>query len=188
MKRLFKPCRKYREDLCVAASELPAEDRAASESHLATCPGCQKYRDEIANMTALLAASGELFPKVEPGEQTHARWTRDFEAAVKPKRSIATRVFLGFLDWSRDMVRPCRWLWAAMAAIWVVVFSLNVSQRTVEKTQTTHRPSPEMLRALLALEGFLPGPNRAGQEREAGPPQPASPQPRSEHRPDSKPS
>jgi hypothetical protein len=171
MKYLFSPCRKYREDLCAAtSSDLSARNRGGLEHHLQACTDCQKYRDEIEIVTSLLAAGGKLFPEVEPRETTQTRWARDFEAAVEPAHSIATRVFLGFLDWSRDMVWPHRRIWAGMAAIWVLIVGLNVSPRAKEEAEISHRPSPEIMQALLATEGFLPGPNRTGENREAKPP------------------
>ena len=186
MKRIFNPCRKYREALCAAMSgDLPAADRSALEQHLATCAGCQKYRDEIGNVTTLLSASHKLFADVQPGETAQAHWARDFESATKSDHSIATKVFHSVLNWCRDMVLPCRWIWAGMVAVWLVVLGLNVSQRASEETQIAHRPSPEMMRALLALEGFLPDTRK---EREANPPRRPAPQPRTEQHPDSKPS
>jgi hypothetical protein len=181
MTRLFNPCRKYRGDLCaVASGDLPAENRADVEHHLETCADCQRYRDEIGSVTALLAAGGKRFSSVEPREIAQRRWARDFEAAVKPGPSIATRVFCRFLDWSRDLVWPCRRIWAGLAAIWVVILGLNASTRAKEEVRTSHRPSPEIMRALLAREGFLPGPSRAADDREAEPPRLPSPRPRSE--------
>jgi anti-sigma factor RsiW len=189
MKRIFNLCRKHREALCVMLSgDLPATDRASLEQHLSACAGCQKYRTEIGKVTTLLSASRKLFIKVQPNKTARARWARDFETATKPAPSTATKIFHGFLDWTREMVRPCRWIWTGLAAVWVVVLGLNVSQKTPKETQAARRPSPEMMRALLAVEGFLPGPNRTGQEHEADPPKPLSRQPGSEQHPDSKPS
>ena len=181
MTRDYKPCRKYREELCaVLSGELPAEDRAGLENHLEACADCQRYRDEIGSVTAVLAAGGELIREVQPRETTQARWARDFEAAVEPAQSMATKVFRGILDWSRDIVWPCRRIWAGMAAIWIVILGLNASQRTKGEAQASHRLSPETMRALLAREGFLPGPGRTVGESEAESSRPLSTQPRSD--------
>jgi len=169
MTRDYKPCRKYREELCaVLSGEFPAEDRAGLENHLEACADCQRYRDEIGSVAAVLAAGGELFREVQPGETTQARWAKEFGAAVEPAQSMATKVFRGILDWSRDMVWPGRRIWAGMAAIWIVILGLNASQRTKGETQaSSHQPPPKMMRALLAREGFLPGPGRTVGESEA---------------------
>jgi anti-sigma factor RsiW len=181
MTRLFNPCRKHREELCALMSgDAPAKDRAGLEDHLDTCADCRKYRAEVGSMTALLSTGGELFRDIEPSEATQRRWAKDFEAAGEPRHSIATRVFRRFLDWTWDMVWPCRRLWAGLAAIWLLIFGLNLSQRSKEQTQAARGPSPEMLRAFLAIEGFLPGSSPATDARQAIPPRSASPQPRSE--------
>jgi hypothetical protein len=177
MKHLFDPCSNYREDLCAATSgDLAATDRVAMENHLKTCAGCQKYRDEIGSVTALMAVGGKLFANIEPRETSRIRWARDFEAAIEPASSIAAGLFRRFLHWSRDMVWPCRRIWAGMAAIWVIIACLNISQMTKEKALAAHRPSPEILRAFLAVEGFLPGPT-GKTDRKAGAPKSRSPQP-----------
>src|SRR5262245_1113876 len=99
MTRLFNPCGKYREDLCALMSgDLPPRDRVSLVHHLDTCADCQKYRDEIGNVTSRLTAWKEILPDVELSESTQMRWTRDFEAAVEPTHSFAARVFGRFLD------------------------------------------------------------------------------------------
>jgi hypothetical protein len=189
MKRLFDPCRKYREDICVVTSgELPVADRARLERHLETCADCRRYRDEIGGVAVLLGTSGKLFADVEPREATQIHWQKDFEAAIKPADSITTRVFRGVLNVSRDMIWPARRIWAGMAAAWVLVLGLNASSRAKEEAQAARQPSPEFIRALLAREGFLPGAGRTAEVREAEPPLSRSPQPRSEQRRESKPS
>jgi len=189
MKRLFGPCRGYRVDICaVASDDLPDADRACLERHLESCAECRRYRDDIGDVTALLATTGKLFADVEPREATQIRWQKDFEAAIKPADSVTTRVFRGLLDWSRGMIWPARRIWAGMAAVWVLVLGLNASSRAKEEAQAARQPSPEFIRALLAREGFLPGAGRTAEVREAEPPLSRSPQPRSEQRRESKPS
>src|SRR5215831_7087002 len=147
MTRLFNPCRTHRENLCALISgDLPVKDRASLEDHLATCADCRRYRDEIGSVSALLSVGAELLAEVEPSETTQTRWARDFEAAGELRHSIATRAFRRFLDWTRDMVWPCRRILAGLAAIWIVIFGLNLSQRTKEQAQASRSPSPEMLR------------------------------------------
>jgi hypothetical protein len=181
MTRLFNSCRKYRENLCaMTSSDLPPEDRVRLERHLASCADCRQYRDDIGSMTALLTAGGELFPDVEPSESTCMRWATDFEAAIEPGCSTVTRALRGFLDWSRDMVWPCRRIWAGIAAIWLVILGLSATQRA--KNEAQGYPSPEIMRALLAREGFLPGASRTAEGGSVEPTGQSPPQPRSEQR------
>jgi anti-sigma factor RsiW len=176
MKRLFDPCRKYQVDICaVGSGELPAADRACLERHLESCADCRRYRDEIGDVTALLSTSGKLFGEVEPREATQIRWQKDIEAAIKPADPITTRVFRGLLDLCRDMIWPARRIWVGMAAVWVLVLTLNVSSRSNEQTQVRRQPAPEFIRALLAREGFLPGAGRPAEGREPESSRSASP-------------
>jgi anti-sigma factor RsiW len=178
---MFSPCRKYREELCVAINgELPAGDRAALERHLEACPDCQKYRGEIGKLTALLTAGGELFQDIVPRETTQMRWAKEFERAVHPAHSTSTGACRAILDWSWDLMWPYRRIWAVMAAIWIVILGLNAAQRTEREAQASSRPSPEIMRALLACEGFLPGYVNTGEASTTKPPKSPSPQHRSE--------
>ena len=189
--RLF--CRKYRESLCaVMSGDVSPEDHAALEAHLEVCPDCRKYRNEIGGVTALLSAGGEFFRDVDPSESTRSRWAGDFQKALEPANN-ARRLWMGagifrrLLDWSRDMIWPSRRVWAGMAAIWLVILGLNLSQRTKQQAQGSNGPSPEMIRAFLALEGFLPGSSSSSDTRDAEPATPRSPQPRSERHRESNP-
>jgi anti-sigma factor RsiW len=188
MTRLFNPCRKCRENICALLSgDLPAADRAEAANHLAACADCRTYRDQIGSMTAVLGASDELFSDIKLSEATQMRWAREFESATEPTRSIAARIVLNFLDWTRDMIWPCRRIWAGLAAIWIVILGLDASQRVDDQARASRAPSPEIMRALLAREGFVPGPNRPSKERSAEPSRQSSP-PRSERGRESKPS
>jgi anti-sigma factor RsiW len=42
---------------------LPSEDAARFEAHLAVCPGCQAYLEQVRSTIAVTRASGEV---VEP--------------------------------------------------------------------------------------------------------------------------
>ena len=170
------------------SGELPSADRASLEYHLAACTACQRYQDEMSSVTALLAVGDELYPEVEPGKAAEMRWARDFEAAIEPAHSFTARVARGFLDWTRDMVFPCRRIWAGLVAVCVLVLSLNAWQSAKEDAQDSHRPPPEMIRALLVREGFLSGSSRAGADRGTEPPRPTSLQPQSKQHRESKPS
>jgi hypothetical protein len=74
-----------------------------------------------------------------------------------------------------------------MAAIWVVILSLNASLSAKERARISHQPSSEILRALLAREGFLAR-GQTAEGREAELPKPLAPRPRSERHRDSNPS
>ena len=181
--RLLSPCRKYREDLCaVMSGDVGAEDHARLEEHLEACVACQRYRDEIGSVAAFLASGKDLVAEVEPHETSRTRWNRDFDAAIEPAHSIAIKVSRGLLDWSRDMVWPCRRTWAGMAVLWMLILCLNSWPKAQEEAQASQRPAPQILRALLAREGFLAGPGHATEGGEPEPPHQAPPQTRNERR------
>jgi hypothetical protein len=54
---------------------------------------------------------------------------------------------LGFFDklW-RELVWPCRRIWAGLAAVWILIFMVNVSQRDGSQIITAKSsPSPELI-------------------------------------------
>jgi predicted anti-sigma-YlaC factor YlaD len=134
----------------LAAGALPPQDRARLERHLANCAGCRKYYDEIKDVAGLLANSGKAFAGLEPGESAQQRWDKDFEAATRQRQLMRAAVF----HWCRDIVRPFRWVWAGMAAIWLGLFAVNFRAQEASRTMASSRPPPELVKAFLVSEGF----------------------------------
>jgi hypothetical protein len=94
--------------------------------------------------------------------------------------TLANAIRLSFLE----LVWPCRRTWTALAAVWVLIFIFNVSQR--DKSELAARklppPSSEAVMAWRQQERLLAeliGPNET---RAVEPPKPFLPQPRSEGR------
>lgn len=83
-------------------------------------------------------------------------------------------------SWWRELLWPCPQAWAGLAAVWAVIFVLNVASRDPVQVAKTSKavPAPEILialrehRRLLAELIGLPAP--------IGPPKPADPKPRGE--------
>ena len=84
----------------------------------------------------------------------------------------------------RELIWPCRRIWAGLAAIWILIFVFNLSQRDPSELMAKKLPppSPEMILAFRQQQRLLAeliGPNET---RAAEPAKPFLPQPRSEGR------
>jgi hypothetical protein len=132
------------------------------ERHQTAAPKLDAIRQEVVEVAA----------DVNRRKQTVRELT--FVAA------LANAIRLSFLE----LVWPCRRTWTALAAVWVLIFIFNVSQR--DKSELAARklppPSPEAVMAWRQQERLLAeliGPNET---RAVEPPKPFLPQPRSEGR------
>jgi hypothetical protein len=101
----------------------------------------------------------------------------------KIKKSETGKMPVLLLIW-HELVWPSRRIWAGLAAIWILIFVFNLSQRDPSElmAQKSPPPSPEMILAFRQQQQLLAeliGPNET---HAAQPPKPFSPQPRSEQR------
>jgi len=180
MRRFLNECGHYRASLCLlAGGTLPDFERAGVKNHVANCAGCRKYYDEIKSLTVTLSNWENPFSHIEPDQNTHARWAKDFQAATEPIHPSRFEFIISFLDWCRDMIWPCRRIWTGLAAVWMVILAVDFSAR--DATQSPAKP--EMLRALLESEGFLAESTSPHESRVATPLKPSLSPPRSERRP-----
>jgi len=100
---------------------------------------------------------------------------------IKKSETGATPVLR--LIW-RELIWPSRRIWAGLAAVWVLIFVFNFSQRDPAElmARKSPSPSPEMILTFRQQERLLAeliGPNET---QAAEPPKPFLPQPRSEGR------
>jgi hypothetical protein len=94
--------------------------------------------------------------------------------------ALANAIRLSFLE----LIWPCRRIWTGLAAVWILIFIFNFSQRDPSEltARKTPPPSPEMILTFRQQEKLLTeliGPN---EPQAAAPPKPFLPQPRSEGR------
>ena len=84
----------------------------------------------------------------------------------------------------RELVWPCRGIWAGLAAVWFVILAVNISLRDHSPTVATKssEPSPEMILAFWRQEQSLIELIEPHRPRVAAPPKPALPRPRSQRR------
>jgi len=81
MKWFFKPCGRYRQNICLLASDaLSEEEKAQALDHLASCADCRKYFDQIKAVAAPLANWERSFAQIEAGPTLQMRWTNALSA------------------------------------------------------------------------------------------------------------
>ncbi|HUB87699.1 MAG TPA: hypothetical protein VMB22_07375 [Verrucomicrobiae bacterium] len=99
------------------------------------------------------------------------------------RRSQTTATMILKTFWL-ELVWPCRRIWAGLAAVWVLIFVFNLSQRDPSElmARKTPSPSPQMVLAFWQQEKLLDELMGPDKPPAVEPPQPFLPQPRSELR------
>ena len=84
----------------------------------------------------------------------------------------------------RELIFPCRRIWAGLAAVWILIFAFNVSQRDPSElmARKTPPPSPEMILTLRQQEILLAELIGQNEPQAAEPPKTFLPRPSSERR------
>jgi hypothetical protein len=89
-------------------------------------------------------------------EVLSAEFIREGRRVAVPKFRVADTVTLPLLVW-RELIWPSRRIWTGLAAIWILIFIFNVSQR--DKSELAARklppPSPEAIMAFRQQEKLL---------------------------------
>jgi anti-sigma factor RsiW len=192
MKWFWNPCRRHRRTICLlAGGALAAPERNELKAHLAECADCRKYHDEMVSLAKPLAGWEINFAHVEPTPETQIRWAKAIQAVADVNRrkqpvreltfaaTLANVVRLLFLE----LVWPCRHVWAALAAVWVVILAVNYSVH--DRGLVAEKSAPPFLEMSMTfpqqekLLAELMGPN---EPRVAAPLKPFSPRPSSERR------
>jgi hypothetical protein len=129
-------------------------------------PAGFKTSADISVRTLLRPGTGAL----RPNEVSFAGW--------KQLRLLRYRV----LDWCKEVIWPCRRIWTGLAAVWLILLGINLSEQHPAQTDAAKhsQPSLEMVRAYLTHEGFLAKPSGDRQNGTAERPALPVPSPRSE--------
>jgi len=126
MKRLWNPCARHRESICLlAAGALPEAGRGAVENHLAACADCRNYFDEIKRAATPFANWKKDFAHLEPDQALQERWAKAVRAAGQSEPVGRVRAGEAVFGWCREVIWPCRRAWAGMAALWLVMWTIN---------------------------------------------------------------
>jgi hypothetical protein len=149
-------CRRWREAIRLSVCESVAGELTTRiQSHLAACPDCRRYEEELLAATAGLRWLGS--EDVQPRPGFRARWTRAVEETARPSRIGATAEAL--VAWWRGLLlrnlRPA----LGVASLWVLALLFRLSAPEVPPlTQTTAARSPaEIYRVLGGREQLLAG-------------------------------
>ena len=143
-------CKSQRESLCLLATDtLPESERSELEAHLKHCADCRDYFNELRRVTAPLAHWEETLAHIEPSQSFQRRWENAILSAAetKPVRSPAAKISLREI-W-REWLRPFRYAWAGMVALWLVMASMNFGLSRTERAATVAQsaPAPAMVQA-----------------------------------------
>ena len=134
----------------------------------------------------LLEQHRSAAPKLDAIRREVMKVAADVNRRKQPVReltfaaALANAIRLSFLE----LIWPCRRIWTGLAAVWILIFIFNFSQRDPSEltARKTPPPSPEMILTFRQQEKLLAeliGPN---EPQAAAPPKPFLPQPRSEGR------
>jgi hypothetical protein len=190
MKWFWDPCRRHRANLCLLAGNALSEPETNKLTlHLAECADCRKYHDEIISVAKPLTDWETNFAHIEPTPDTQIRWAKAIQAAADVNRreqpvreltfaaTVGNAVRLSF----RELIWPCRRIWAGLAAVWILVLAVNVSMHDrSQATMATTAPSAEMIMTWRQQERLLAELMDPNEPRVAVPPKPFSPRPSSE--------
>jgi anti-sigma factor RsiW len=175
-------------------SELDAKSSLEVEQHLKTCPDCARFFAEAEELNARLMAG------LNQGPRTAALWAQ-IESSVVTAGSSASRsrttartsqpvgwpAMLGALGAQlRAGWQASRWAWTGLAAVWMVILSLNLTAREPKAPPVARQevPSPSEMRLalkqkhlLMAELAFTSEPAPADKPK-AAPPSPRSDRPK----------
>jgi anti-sigma factor RsiW len=158
MKWSFDPCKRYRQDISLLASGVLTElERNEISNHLAACVDCRKYYEEIRAVTVPLANWEGSFADVYPTTAAQNRWARAIQAAGRPEPVRRVTPAAPLREWLRDVIWPCRRIWAGLAAVWLMILAGNLSlhehpQAVMAKSS---RVSQEMIMAIKDRQNIL---------------------------------
>jgi len=158
MKWLFNPCRRYRQDISLLASGvLPQPERDEVKNHLAACPNCRNYYEEMMALKMTLANWQQDLAHLQPTQAARNRWARAIQTAGKPKAVRHLTPAMAFREWSRDVIWPCRRVWTGLATVWVLILAGNFSLHDHSQTLSAKSspPSQEMIMALKDRQNIL---------------------------------
>ena len=114
-------CRRRQDASLLAAGALGEEERMELERHLAECNECRSYYSEIRTLAAPLAGWEKKLSAIEATPAAQRRWARAVQETGAPS-ALAQNVWR--IVWG-ELIRPSRYAWAGMAALWVAMLVIN---------------------------------------------------------------
>jgi anti-sigma factor RsiW len=190
MNSSWNRCRRNQEVCLLAAGALGEEKRIELERHLAACQECRRYYAEIKTLTAPLAGWEKNFSSIEASPAARMRWAgavRECGSSVPPLVPASHRPpplkNVWRVVWG-ELIRPSRYAWAGMAALWVVMLAVNAqlsdhrasgagaraasSQEMIRAWEEQNRVLAELTQPAFALPAAPPNLPRPRSQRERG--------------------
>ena len=156
MKRFFNPCGRCRQSICLlAGGALPELENDQIKNHLAACADCRTYYEEIKTVTVPLTNWAETFSHLQPGQSVQTRWARAVQAAGRPESVRRLTPAMAFREWWREVIWPCRRIWAGLAAVWVVILAGSFSLHQPSQTLAVQSSPQEMITSFKDQQKFL---------------------------------
>ncbi len=149
-------CGRYRQSLCLLASGvLPESEKDQIKNHLAACADCRKYYGELKAVTVPLTNWEANFAHLQPGANDRIRWAQAVQAAGSPGPLYGFTPVGAVIEWWRDVIWPCRRVWAGLAVVWMVILAANFSLRERSPAMLKSGASSEMTMTLKAQQKIL---------------------------------
>ena len=122
-------CRRRPEISLLASGALKEEEKIELESHLAGCQECRSYYGEIRAVIEPLAGWEKQLSPIEATPATRMRWARAVQEEARTSSSVPNpqglRLRLRISMVWVELIRPSRYAWAGMAALWLVMLAVN---------------------------------------------------------------
>jgi anti-sigma factor RsiW len=184
MKWFLNTCRGRRASISLLASgALPERDRVEIERHVAACAECRNRYDELKTLLAPTNDWERQFDHIEPSEAAKRRWVAAIRNSSKPTSPPAKLPGIILVGVWREIVLPCRAIWAGLAAAWLLISIVNLSVRShVQMAMAKSASTQEMVMTWRQQERVLAELIGPTEMRAVPPPKAPVPQPRSERR------
>ncbi len=167
-----------------SVNALPDGERAAIASHLAGCAECRRYYRELKALTGPLKNWEESFVHIQPSQDVRRRWAAAIHAAAQPEPVRRLTPAMAFCEWWRDVIWPCRRIWAGLAVVWLLILAGNFSLGDHASTfaRKSSPPSPEAIQAWRQQQRLLAELIGSSETPATTPSKPFIPRPGSERR------
>ena len=178
----WNECRQNRKSLSLLVSGLLSDkERQELGRHLINCADCRAHYDQLKAVTTTLSHHKKSVPHIQPTDAMRTRWSREIHAASKDSTGRDFKPRSGWGNWWDELVRPYRFAWGGMAALWLVMWWMNWGLPELSSAGTRSSASPEMASTFADEQKMLAELFPPMESQPAEPPR-QKPSPRSEQK------